>query len=268
VLTEIKRDFGKFQAYDVEPLTSPDILAERPVIIFGKYKGDAKGTITIKGYTGIKKYTESIDVSAFKPDSSNVALRYLWAREKIKYLDDYNDYGVDSTKIKEVTKLGLKYNLLTAYTSFIAVDKTVVVDKTGKLITVEQPLPLPENVSNYAVGADYGLDDETADFNAEEFSIFKSVDITTVLDNTKEQLVISDIENKISESIKAYLLAFDNIDLDSINVSVSSNGKVKSIIVSGNKPADDVNTAIKNLIAGWDFSAMGINKEWQFIIKF
>jgi|GEM_PF-835648 len=268
VLTEIKRDFGKFQAYDVEPLTSPDVLAERPVIIFGKYKGDAKGTITIKGYTGIKKYTESIDVSAFKPDSSNVALRYLWAREKIKYLDDYNDYGVDSIKIKEVTKLGLKYNLLTAYTSFIAVDKTVVVDKTGKLITVEQPLPLPENVSNYAVGADFGLDDETADFSTEEFSIFKSIDITTILDNEKEQSAISDIENKISESIKAYLLAFDNIDLDSISVSVSSNGKVKSVIVSGNKTADDVNTAIKNLIARWDFSAMGINKEWQFIIKF
>lgn len=268
VLTEIKKDFGKFQAYDVEPLTSPDILAERPVIIFGKYKGEAKGTITIKGYTGIKKYSTSLDVSTFKPDSANAALRYLWARENIKYLDDYNDYGVDSTKIKEVTNLGLKYNLLTAYTSFIAVDKTEVVDKNGKLTTVEQPLPLPENVSNYAVGADFGLDDETADYNTEMVSVYSSIEISTRLNKAKEESAIADIENKISESIKAYLLSLDNIDFDSICVTVSANGSVKSVDVTGNEVSYDFSMAVKKILTSWDFSSIGINKEWQFIIKF
>jgi Ca-activated chloride channel family protein len=41
--------------------------------------------------------------------------------------------------------------LLTAYTSFVAVD-TRVRSKDGQVITVKQPLPLPQGVSDYAVG--------------------------------------------------------------------------------------------------------------------
>ena len=51
-----------------------------------------------------------------------------------------------------MTDLGLKYNLLTAYTSFIAVD-TEVRNKGGESTTVKQPLPLPQGVSDYAVGS-------------------------------------------------------------------------------------------------------------------
>jgi Ca-activated chloride channel family protein len=50
-----------------------------------------------------------------------------------------------------VTQLGLTYNLLTAYTSFVAIDTEVrLID--GQAVTVKQPLPLPEGVSDYAVG--------------------------------------------------------------------------------------------------------------------
>ncbi|GHV29631.1 hypothetical protein FACS1894177_00810 [Bacteroidia bacterium] len=37
VLTQIKANFGSFKTYDVEPSSVPDMLAERPIIIFGKY---------------------------------------------------------------------------------------------------------------------------------------------------------------------------------------------------------------------------------------
>ena len=48
-------------------------------------------------------------------------------------------------------ELGLTYNLLTAYTSFVAVDRVVRNDGT-ELSRVEQPLPLPQGVSDAAVG--------------------------------------------------------------------------------------------------------------------
>ncbi|MBI5527518.1 MAG: hypothetical protein HY897_14380, partial [Deltaproteobacteria bacterium] len=51
---------------------------------------------------------------------------------------------------------GLTYNLLTAYTSFVAIDSEVR-NKTGQQTTVKQPLPLPEGVSNYAVGGAQGF---------------------------------------------------------------------------------------------------------------
>jgi len=187
---------------------------------------------------------------------------------EIKFLDDYNEYSEDSAKVKEVTELGLKYNLLTAYTSFIAVDKTEVVDKNGKQTTVEQPLPLPENVSNYAVGADVGIDDEIADKNNAEMSVYSEITINTGLDSDKEKNILANIENKISASIKTYLLSVDDIDFDSITVNIDNTGNIKNIEVNGKAVSGNSKEAIKKIIVSWEFASLGINKEWQFTIKF
>ncbi|MBN2465904.1 AgmX/PglI C-terminal domain-containing protein [candidate division WOR-3 bacterium] len=153
VLTGISVDFPGFDAYDVEPPSIPDVLAERPILVYGKYRGKPTGAITVRGLTASGKYTESIDVGETKPDEQNVALRYLWARHRIQLLSDYGNVGrgQDSVGIKEVTDLGLKYSLLTQYTSFVAVDKKVR-NVGGKTEVVEQVLPLPQGVSDYAVG--------------------------------------------------------------------------------------------------------------------
>jgi Ca-activated chloride channel family protein len=86
-----------------------------------------------------------------KPLKSNSALQYLWARHRITLLSDYNSLHQDAGRMKEVTQLGLTYNLLTAYTSFVAIDTEVRL-VNGQSVTVKQPLPLPEGVSDYAVG--------------------------------------------------------------------------------------------------------------------
>ena len=149
VLTDVKVNFGSFQAYDVEPLNVPDVLAERPLIVFGKWKGEASGTIKVTGITGNSEFTYTCNVADVKASEKHSALKYLWAREKIRNLDDMGAGGEDAKK--EVTALGLKYNLLTNYTSFIAID-SVVRNAGGRQTTVKQPLPLPQGVSDYAVG--------------------------------------------------------------------------------------------------------------------
>jgi len=151
VLTQIKMDFGGFRAYDVEPVSVPDVLANRPVIVFGKYKGKASGTIRISGHTGEGEYKVKLDIEPGMEEESNTALRYLWARHKIRTLSDYNNLRPDSERVKEVTSLGLTYNLLTAYTSFVAID-SLVRNQGGDQATVKQPLPLPQGVSDLAVG--------------------------------------------------------------------------------------------------------------------
>ncbi len=151
VLTQVKVDFKGFDAYDVEPLTIPDVLAERPVIVFGKWRGKAKGNIAVSGITGEGGFAETIDVGKVKPSGANAALATLWARHRITLLSDYNRLRASDKRIQEVTELGLRYSLLTAYTSFVAVDSEVR-NIDGKPATVKQPLPLPQGVSDYAVG--------------------------------------------------------------------------------------------------------------------
>ena len=49
-----------------------------------------------------------------------------------------------------MTALGLKYELLTAYTSFVAVHEQVR-NPDGSAENVDQPLPMPQGVSDSAV---------------------------------------------------------------------------------------------------------------------
>jgi Ca-activated chloride channel homolog len=151
VLTSVKIEFNGLNTYDVEPASLPDVFAERPVIVFGKWRGKLRGKIGLTGISGAGVYSDSIEVSATQPQKSNEALRYLWARHRITLLSDYNKLRSDDKRIREVTELGLTYNLLTAYTSFVAIDNQIR-NVEGKPETVNQPLPLPQGVSDYAVG--------------------------------------------------------------------------------------------------------------------
>lgn len=152
VLTGIKVAFNGFDAYDVEPPAVPDLLAERPLIIFGKWHGPLQGTITVKGISGDGKYERGVDVAAVQPLTGNSALALLWARQRIAVLGDYEKLQHDDERVKTITSLGLTYSLLTEYTSFVAIDSEVR-NKGGESTTVQQPLPLPQGVSDLAVGA-------------------------------------------------------------------------------------------------------------------
>ena len=152
VLTNIKVNYNGFEVYDIEPLSIPDVLAERPVIIFGKWKGKPQGKIELSGKTGSAPYSYIIHVNEGKPAKENQAIKYLWARQKIRILDDFDNIdSYNKEHIQEITDLGLKYNLLTNYTSFIAIDSEIR-NEEGNITSIKQPLPLPDGVSNYAVG--------------------------------------------------------------------------------------------------------------------
>lgn len=150
-LTDIKVSFDGFSAYDVEPAAPPDLFASRPVLVFGKYKGAARGKIKVSGISGTGRFEKVLDVGSFEPSNKNEALRYLWARHRIATLSDYQTYERGDDKIAEITQLGLDYHLMTAYTSFVAVDQRVR-NQGGDSTTVKQPLPLPDGVSDLAVG--------------------------------------------------------------------------------------------------------------------
>ncbi len=151
VLTNLKVKFNNFDTYDVIPESYPDVFAERPVLIFGKWKGKPKGNINITGLSGNKNHTQTIAIKGSADKLNNESLKYLWARYKIQLLDDYMQVTNDKDLEKQVTELGIKYNLLTRFTSFVAVDSLNRADESAA--TIKQPLPLPDGVSNYAVGA-------------------------------------------------------------------------------------------------------------------
>ncbi len=165
VLSHVKVEAKGFELYDVEPQHLPDVLAERPVVCFGKWKGEAAGSVTVSGTTGHGPWHQTFDVAHAASEASHPALRQLWARERIRLLSDYNQFGENDERIKQITSLGLTYNLLTAYTSFVAID-TVVRNQGGQSTQVTQPLPMPEGVSDHAVGGGLSGAVQSRSYNA------------------------------------------------------------------------------------------------------
>jgi Ca-activated chloride channel family protein len=259
VLTKVRIDFGKFQVYDVEPLSIPDLFAERPVMVFGKWHGRLTGEIVLHGGTSSGSYVNRIDIGREKPIRSNSALQYLWARHRIAFLSDYNHLRNDPERVKEVTQLGLVYNLLTAYTSFVAIDTEArLVD--GQAVTIKQPLPLPEGVSDYAVGrgmvaqkaaaphALYSLSmADRSSVKEEEFKskpVHASVEIKEI--SAIGGLPKETIQKVIQQQIPSLKLYYQNAlnkkhDLKGqliFQLSVDSNGKVTKVTLVSSKLND------------------------------
>lgn len=151
VLTDIQVDFGDFEIYDLEPPHIPDLFAERPVVLVGKWKGNAEGIISLKGRRGDSNFSKELVLSPDVSQTSHQALPQLWARKRIEMLSDFNKLIETDQRIEQVTALGLKHSLLTKYTSFLAVDERIR-NPNEAPHTVQQPLPLPQNVANSAVG--------------------------------------------------------------------------------------------------------------------
>jgi Ca-activated chloride channel family protein len=82
---------------------------------------------------------------------SNEGLARVWARSRIASIGDLFELQATDERKAQITNLGLTYNLLTKYTSFVAVDD-VVRRTNARLETMKQPLPLPAGVEDSAVG--------------------------------------------------------------------------------------------------------------------
>jgi len=157
VLTNVKATFGGLDVYDVEPQALPDVLGERPVIVFGKWRpdsnGQAKGRVIIEGQSATGPYREEVRITP-QTRQDTAALRTLWARHRIQSLSDQEALEGSAAFKDRITELGLKYSLLTQYTSFIAVDKVVRNVAPQSSVDVNQPLPMPQGVSDLALGAE------------------------------------------------------------------------------------------------------------------
>ncbi|HEV8334837.1 MAG TPA: VIT domain-containing protein [Candidatus Polarisedimenticolia bacterium] len=153
LLTNVQVSFRGFDAYDVEPRALPVLFAQRPIILFGKWRGNRAGEIEVTGEGAARRYQRIFRVSDTAGQPANQALRYLWARARVARLHDFN-FGEESDDVvKEITALGLSYSLATPYTSFIAVLEKVR-NPGGNAKEVDQPSPLPLGMSDggYGVG--------------------------------------------------------------------------------------------------------------------
>jgi Ca-activated chloride channel family protein len=223
-----------------------------------------------------------------KQFQENAALRYLWARHRIKLLSNYNLLWADDQRIRQVTELGLTYNLLTRYTSFVAID-TQVRNEDGRVTTIKQPLPLPQGVSDYAVGGSFNrlasapynfavssehLAREDADRAQEEVFEKREQKRSMEIDEIKVTGGLSkkDVEKVIQRHIDRIQFCYLENSMKetcTIMFTIDTSGKVKVVEVVLGKVRD---TRAENCLISemkkWQFPASQDNHEVKVLVSF
>ena len=151
VLTDISVDWHNLPVTDVMPQKPLDLFTAKPLILTGRFTQGARGTITLHGNRAGKPYEREIKVDLPMANTANQALAQLWARTKIDTLmaRDWNgmQQGNPQGDLKQqITDLGLRYKLMTQFTSFVAVEEQTVVEG-GRTRTIQVPVEMPQGVS-------------------------------------------------------------------------------------------------------------------------
>ena len=150
-LTDVTVDWAGLAVTDITPAVLPDVYAGLPLVLSGRYTAPGTGTITVAATASGRRVEIPLEVE-LPAYSQREGARLLWARRRIHELMATQYGGVDEPTRRAVTKLGLDFGLVTEFTSFVAVDRTRVVDGSGSARTIEQPVPLPEGVDAGAIG--------------------------------------------------------------------------------------------------------------------
>ena len=150
-VTGIEVDFEGLPIHDLWPEKVPDLFAGRPVTLVGRFDKGARGKITLTGWLAGRRWEQTLGVELPDEEPANPGLPILWARKRIEALSDRLAIGeIEEDEAKErITELGLRYSLMSAYTSFVAIDSEVR-NPGGEGQTVSVPIPLPDQVSHLA----------------------------------------------------------------------------------------------------------------------
>jgi len=147
-LTDVEINWGPLTVNDVYPNPIPDLYSAQPLILFARYDTAGEGGVTLRGRINGQPYEEQVWISLPNWDPDNGCLASVWAREKIKYLMLEQLGGRKQNIEEEVTNLALEYNLMSQYTSFVAVDEVIPEGSDTTLPkTIAIPVPMPEGVS-------------------------------------------------------------------------------------------------------------------------
>ncbi|MDJ0764020.1 MAG: VIT domain-containing protein [Myxococcota bacterium] len=150
VLTDIEVEWEGLDVVTETPSVMPDLFSGQPMTVHGRYESPGTGKICLTGRYGRQRYEQCVNVT-FPEENHRPAIASVWARALLgEWMDQ--ETSRPGSRREDIVKIALNHNLVSKYTSFVAVDKEVARRSGEPLIPVAQRLPLPEGVTERALG--------------------------------------------------------------------------------------------------------------------
>ena len=143
--TDVHVEWDGLEVLDGTPRALPALFAGAPIVVAARYRRGGRGLVRIRALAGgsAMELEQAIEL----PDAGGdgAVLGRLWARRRIRELQERLLSGPDAAVTKEITAIGLGHALVTPYTSFVAVDQRPRGDGTVETLAV--PVALPDGVA-------------------------------------------------------------------------------------------------------------------------
>jgi Ca-activated chloride channel family protein len=144
VLTDVKLTFSGAEVAEVYPEHIPDLFLHQPLLIFGRITKGRAGTVHLTARAGSDPYEASIAFDAGQA-TFHPGITTLWARQRVEDLMDQWRHADEKGQAEiraSVIAHAIRYNLVTRFTSLVAVEQ-VVVNPGGQSTTAAVPTELP-----------------------------------------------------------------------------------------------------------------------------
>ena len=150
VLCDIEIDWNGLPVKDVYGDVN-DLFAGQPIQLCGRYEGSGEGTIYINGRVGANYITIPVNVVLPEKEERNECLGAIWARKRISDIEKQLLTKPDDKQLEQQGEdLALEFNLMSRWTSFVAVDESRIVGD-GSPMKVMQPVEMPEGVDREGI---------------------------------------------------------------------------------------------------------------------
>jgi Ca-activated chloride channel family protein len=111
---------------DTYPVTLPDLFYGEELVVFGRYRGQGTGDVVIEGERNGRRERFRAQAAFPASESGNDFVPRLWASRRIGELTrQIRLEGASQNLIDQVRELGLRYGILTEYTSYLIQEPTL-----------------------------------------------------------------------------------------------------------------------------------------------
>lgn len=124
LLSDIGLEIRGVETSQIYPRAMPDLFKGSQIAIVGRFKGEGPATVILTGKVGqeAKRYVLE-DAKAVRDEAFDFLPR-LWATRRVGYLiEEIRLRGANPELVEEVKSLGLKYGIVTPYTSYLVTEK-------------------------------------------------------------------------------------------------------------------------------------------------
>lgn len=124
LLADLALGFKGIETFQSYPQTLPDLFKGSQLVVLGKYKGTGPISINLMGKVGKEEKRFALENQKLVQDEAYNFLPRLWAARRIGYLlEQIRLQGDENELVDEVRNLGVKYGIVTPYTSFLVTEK-------------------------------------------------------------------------------------------------------------------------------------------------